>query len=65
MYRCKSCNISTELFFCPHCGLILKYPQILEGDKNRKDILQSYIRDFVRKASVNKVNVSAFQTKSF
>ena len=65
MYRCKSCNISTELFFCPHCGLILKYPQILEGDKNRKDILQSYIRDFVRKVSVNKVNVSAFSNKEF
>lgn len=53
----------TELFFCPHCGLILKYPQILEGDKNRKDILQSYIRDFVSKASVNKINVSAFSNK--
>lgn len=65
MYRCKSCNISTELFFCPHCGLILKCPQIFEGDKNRKDILQSYIRDFVRKASVNKVNVSAFSNKEF
>ena len=63
MYRCKSCNISTELFFCPNCGLVLKYPQFLEGNKNQKDRLQSYIKAIVRKALLEKVDISSFSDK--
>ena len=63
MYRCKSCNISTELFFCPNCGLVLRYPQFLESDNNQKDRLQSYIKDIVRKASLEKVDVFSFSDK--
>jgi len=60
MYKCKACNIYTESFFCPHCGLVFKYPQFIEGDKNKKDRLQSYIKDIIIKASKKKIDVSAF-----
>ena len=63
MHKCESCNISTELLFCPNCGSVLKCPQFVEGDKSRKDRLQSYIKDVVSKASAGKVNVSTFLNK--
>ena len=61
--RCKHCNISTDLFFCPNCGLVLRYPQFLEGDKKQKDRLQLYIKDIVQKALSAKVAVSTLADK--
>ena len=61
--RCKHCNISTELFFCPNCGLVLRYPQFLEGEKKQKDRLQLYIKDIVQKALSAKVTVSTLADK--
>lgn len=65
MYRCQFCNISTESFFCPNCGLILRYPQSIEGDKTQKERLQSYIRHIVRKASESKSNFAGCSDKEF
>ena len=51
------------MFFCPNCGLVLRYPQFLEGDKKQKDRLQLYIKDIVQKALSAKVAVSTLADK--
>lgn len=58
MYKCNSCNKTTESFFCPNCGLILKYPQFIENDKIQKHKLQLYVKEFVRKLSKYKIDFS-------
>ena len=54
MYKCKKCNISTELFFCPSCGDILVYPKFIRDDKVQESRLQSYIKGIINEASAKK-----------
>lgn len=63
MYKCNSCNKTTESFFCPNCGLILKYPQFIENDKIQKHKLQLYVKEFVRKLSEYKIDFSKLSNK--
>lgn len=63
MYKCNSCNKSTESFFCPNCGLILKYPQFIKNDKILKHKLQLYVKEFVRKLSEYKIDYTELYNK--
>lgn len=60
MNKCKKCNISTELFFCPNCGDILVYPEFIRDDKLQESRLQSYIKSIITEASAKKIKISSY-----
>lgn len=60
MYKCKQCDIATDLFFCPNCGRVLKFPQFIEDDKMQENRLQSYIKVIINDAIAKKVNISTY-----
>ena len=63
MHQCEQCKISTDLFFCPHCGRIIRYPQFIRGNKTVENILESYIHTLLDKAGRKKVELSSYSSK--
>lgn len=63
MHRCEQCKISTDMFFCPHCGQIIRYPQFIKGNKTAENILESYIQALIGEADRKKVELSSYSNK--
>lgn len=58
--KCCYCNGSTELFFCPKCGCILKYPNFVKDDKSLEGGLQSCVKSLVKDANDKGINITEF-----
>lgn len=59
-YRCKHCNISTELFFCPKCGRVFDFPQFIAGDRALEGKIQSYINGVISEAASKKIDIYTY-----
>lgn len=59
-HRCKYCNISTDLFFCPKCGRVFVFPQFIAGDRTLEGKLQSYINGVISEATSKKIDISSY-----
>lgn len=58
--KCCYCNSYTDLFFCPKCGCILKYPNYVKDDKSLEGGLQSYVKSLVKDAIEKGVDLSTY-----
>ena len=58
MNKCKLCNISTDLFFCPECGKIFKYPNFIQGNIKLEKSISVFVGSLVARAKEQRIQIS-------
>lgn len=58
MNKCKQCNINTDLFFCPNCGQILKYPNFIKDNEKLEKSISSFVKSLVSEAKAKKIKIA-------
>ena len=64
MNKCKLCNISTDLFFCPECGKIFKYPNFIQGNIKLEKSISVFVGSLVARAKEQRIQISKKVDKS-
>lgn len=55
---CPKCGATSQLFYCPNCGEVFKYPSFVGNNEKRKQSLQEFIKKVVSVAKQQKIDVS-------